>query len=277
MPELPEVETTINELRPGITGKYIRSVEVFTPGTIAGMPAERFCRDLAGRRILGIARRGKFLVLGLDGDMKWIVHLRMTGSLLLKGEDEKPGKFVRVIIHLNGGTSIHFRDVRRFGRMWLVDDEKNVVGDLGVEPLSKDFSPERLAALFKGRKTPVKNLLLDQKLIAGIGNMYADEALYRARIHPLRMADSLTVKEYRSLHEAIQHVLKKGIHNKGASTDTYLRPDGKKGGAQLEFQVAHRKGCECPVCREMIERISVGQRGTYFCPSCQKLTELKEQ
>jgi formamidopyrimidine-DNA glycosylase len=271
MPELPEVETTINELKPAVVGRNITSVQVFTPRTISGLPAEQFQHDLSGRRIIGIARRGKFLVFSLDNSYKWIVHLRMTGALLIKKEADAVEKFIRVLIRLDDGTAVHFRDVRRFGRMWLVEDEKCVVGDLGLEPLSADFTPAALAAILKGRATPVKSLLLNQKLIAGIGNMYADEALYQARIHPQREAGSLTKNENRSLFEAIQMVLRKGISNKGASTDTYFRPDGNKGAAHLEFQVAHRKGEECPVCGGPVERITVGQRGTFFCPACQKL------
>ncbi len=276
MPELPEVETTINELKPGITGKYIRSVEVFTPNTISGMTAEQFSRELAGHQILDVSRRGKFLVFSLDGAKKWIAHLRMTGAMLLKKNGDKPDKFIRVIIHLKGGTAVHFRDVRRFGRMWLVEDEKSLLGNLGVEPLSEAFCPAGLAEVFKNRETPVKTLLLNQKLIAGIGNMYADEALHQARIHPLKAAGKLTAGECRRLCEAIQLVLRKGIKSKGASTDTFIRPDGNKGEAHLEFQVAHRKGQECPVCRETIERITVGQRGTFFCPSCQKMSGTKK-
>ena len=146
-----------------------------------------------------------------------------------------------------------------------------VVGELGPEPLLKDFTPAVLGDILKGRQTPIKSLLLNQTLIAGIGNMYADEALYHARLHPLRLAGSLNSKEIAALHEAIQHVLQKGIRNKGASTDTYFRPSGSKGAAHLEFQVAHRKGKECPVCGGLVERITVQQRGTFFCPRCQKI------
>jgi formamidopyrimidine-DNA glycosylase len=275
MPELPEVETTINELKPALIQKRITAVTVFTGNTISGMTAEQFQQELTGRQILDITRRGKFLVFSLDNGYKWIVHLRMTGALILKKEADEPEKFIRVIIRLSEGKAVHFRDVRRFGRMWLVKDARSVVGKLGIEPLSEEFTPEALASIFQGRTTPLKTLLLDQKLIAGIGNMYADEALYQARIHPQQKAGSLTTYERRRLYDAIQLVLRKGIRNKGASTDTYIRPDGGKGGAHLEFQVAHRKGAECPVCSGTIERITVGQRGTFFCPACQKLRKAK--
>jgi formamidopyrimidine-DNA glycosylase len=273
MPELPEVETTVNELRPHVTGHLITSVEVLAPKTIATPSLEGFVSGLTGRLIEKLARRGKHLIFNLDNCRVWIVHLRMTGSLLIKNAADQPEKFVRVVIKFENGMALHFRDVRRFGRMWLVEDECKVVGELGPEPLSDEFGPEVLAAIIKGRKTLVKSLLLDQTLIAGIGNMYADEALHHARLHPLQPANSLSRKEIAALYEAIRHVLSMGIRNKGASTDTYFRPSGSKGAAHLEFQVAHRKGEKCPDCGHTIERITVQQRGTFFCPHCQKLPE----
>ena len=211
------------------------------------------------------------MIFKLESGKFLIAHLRMTGSLLLKPSEEPPEKFVRLVIRLNSGESVHFRDVRRFGRMWLVDDVDSVVGELGVEPLTSEFTPDLLGRMLKDRKAPVKSVLLDQSLIAGIGNMYADESLYRARIHPLQPAGSLKKAEIKRLHCAIQDALKQGILQKGASTDTYYRPGGAKGKAHLEFQVAHRKGEECPVCGGPIQRITVNQRGSFFCPKCQKL------
>jgi formamidopyrimidine-DNA glycosylase len=271
MPELPEVETTINELKPHLTGRLISSVEVLAPKTIETPSKDEFVNGLTGRHIEKLSRRGKHLIFNLDNHRVLIVHLRMTGSLLIKKSSELPEKFVRVVMKFENGAALHFRDVRRFGRMWLVEDEGAVVGELGPEPLSEEFTPAVLAAVLKGRQTPIKGLLLDQTIIAGIGNMYADEALHHARLHPLRQAGSLNKKEIMALHAAIQHVLNKGIGNKGASTDTYFRPSGEKGAAHLEFQVAHRKGEECPACRGTIERITVQQRGTFYCPTCQKL------
>jgi len=271
LPELPEVETIINEIRPSLLGQRIRSVEILVPGTIAAPSPAEFVEGMKDREIVEIVRRGKFLVFRLDNGLSWIVHLRMTGALLVKQESEIPEKFIRIIIRLEGGIAIHFRDVRRFGRMWLTRDESSVTGRLGREPLSPDFTPVVLAEILKNRETSVKQVIMDQGRIAGIGNMYADEALYEARLHPLQPAGSLTEDEIARLYESIQKVLRRGIHNKGASTDTYLRPSGTKGEAQTEFQVAHRKGEECPVCGGPIERIVVGQRGTFFCPLCQKL------
>jgi formamidopyrimidine-DNA glycosylase len=271
LPELPEVETTINELRPFVTGRKIIQAEVYTERTIAQPPAKEFSLWIAGQTIRSIMRRGKFLIFELDEGWSWIVHLRMTGSMLLKPSGPGEDKFLRVLITLDNQTAINFRDPRRFGRMWLVKDISKVVGKLGIEPLSVDFTPAMLTSFLKDKNTPVKSLLLDQTLIAGIGNMYADEALYQARIHPQRPSGSLTHSETARLHSAIQSVLHQGIENKGASTDTFFRPEGARGAAHLQFKVAHRKGEKCPRCSGVIERIVVGQRGTFYCPNCQKL------
>jgi formamidopyrimidine-DNA glycosylase len=270
MPELPEVETTVNDLKPFVVGQKITSVTVLKSASIAEPSAEDFQKGLTGRQILDLNRRGKHILFRLDNQDFLIVHLRMTGALIVKPESEEPDKFIRIILHLDNKTALHFRDVRRFGRMWLLKDCNCLVGKLGPEPLDPAFTPEVLAQILLKRKTPIKGLLLDQTLIAGIGNMYADEALFEAKIHPLRPSDNLNKTEIKNLHTAIQGVLRKGIKNKGASTDTYIRPEGTRGKAQLEFQVAHRKGEKCPHCGESIQRILVGQRGTFFCEKCQK-------
>ena len=271
MPELPEVETTINDLRPSVIGRRITRVDVLFSGTIAEPEAEQFKEGLTGRRIMEITRRGKHLIFKLDNGQYWIVHMRMTGSMILKPSEEEPAGSIRIVIHLDSGMAVHFRDMRRFGKMWLVDNADRVVGRLGPEPLEPEFTPAVLARILDNRKTAIKALLLDQTLIAGIGNMYADEALYQARIHPLQPGNTLTGAEIKRLHGAIQQVLMQGIRNKGASTETYIRPSGVKGEAHLQFQVAHQKGKECPVCGGPIARITVHQRGSFFCPRCQKL------
>ena len=276
MPELPEVETTINDLKPFVIGRRIEEVDIFAPNIIARPSAEKFRKGLIGREILNLSRRGKHLIFELDNSQFLIVHMRMTGSLLLKEADEEPEKSVRIIFYLDDRTAIHFRDMRRFGKMWLVEDKNSVIGKLGPEPLEPEFTPGVLAGILNNRKTFIKSLLLDQTRIAGIGNMYADEALYYARIHPLRPANSLTGPEIKRLHGAIQKVLFQGIRNRGASTETYLRPGGVKGEAHLQFQVAHRKGKDCPVCGGPVKRITVHQRGAFFCPSCQRLPEVPD-
>jgi formamidopyrimidine-DNA glycosylase len=271
MPELPEVETTINDLKPFVIGKRIEKVDILWGGTIAEPSVEKFRQGLIDREIISLNRRGKHLIFEMDNSTFLIIHMRMTGSLILKSNTDEPEKSVRVILYLDDGTAIHFRDMRRFGKMWLVKDKNSVVGKLGPEPLEPEFTPEVLAKILDNRKVAIKGLLLDQTLIAGIGNMYADETLYYARIHPLRLGNSLSKAEIKRLHEAIQKVLIQGIRNKGASTETYIRPGGIKGEAHLQFQVAHQKGKECPVCGGPIQRIVVHQRGTFFCPKCQKL------
>jgi formamidopyrimidine-DNA glycosylase len=271
MPELPEVETTVNELRPQLIGSKIKGVEILKSGTVAEPSEQEFIKGLIGRTISEIKRRGKYLVFRLDNGSFLIAHMRMTGSFIVITSKQPLDKFVRVVFNLNNGKSLHFRDVRRFGRMWLVADEKSVVGNLGVEPLSQDFTPEYLTSALSQRQIAIKSWLLNQSLIAGIGNMYADEALYKARIHPLQPAGSLKKIEIVRLHQAILQVLKQGILNNGASTDTFIRPGGIKGEAHLLFQVAHQQGKECRACGGRVERIVVGQRGTFFCPKCQKL------
>jgi formamidopyrimidine-DNA glycosylase len=265
MPELPEVETIKNELAPHIIGRGISSVTLFWDGIVKKPSVEEFCSRLIGQKITGIERRGKYLILGLSGGEALIIHLKMTGSLLLK----PPDKFTRAILHLDDGTKIYFRDPRKFGAMWLVEDKNTIITKLGPEPLEIDFTPKILAQRLSKRTAPIKALLCEQSLIAGIGNMYADEALFRARIHPLRSGKSLSQAEIKRLHRAIQQILSAAIKNKGASVESYFRPHGQIGTAHFEFKVAHGRGKKCPRCSAPIERIMVRNRGSYFCPKCQ--------
>jgi formamidopyrimidine-DNA glycosylase len=174
-----------------------------------------------------------------------------------------------MVFFVDNGDRLVYTDVRRFGTMHLVQDTKDIVGKLGMEPLNAQFTPQYLAQLLKSRETPVKSVLLNQELIAGIGNMYADEALFHAKIHPLRPASSLTPVETITLHKSIRHVLNKGIQKLGASIRNYRHPDGGQGSAHTEFAVAHRENKTCPICKTPVKRIVVGQRGTFFCPRCQ--------
>lgn len=270
MPELPEVETIKNELLPHIIGHCITGVTLIWEGIVRQPSVEEFRSRLIGQEITSIARRGKYLLFSLSSGDSLIIHLKMTGSLLLKPTSVEPAKFIRAIIHLNKGTSLFFRDPRKFGMMRLTKDSSCITGKLGPEPLESNFTPQVLAQRLSKRKAPIKALLCDQKVIAGIGNMYADEALFAAKIHPLRSGKSLSIHEVERLHRAIQQVLWSAIGNKGASTDTYFRPSGERGTAHFHFQVAHRlSGKFCPVCGTPIERIVVRNRGTYFCPKCQ--------
>ena len=269
MPELPEVETIKNELTPHIVGHGITGVTLFWDRIVRQPSVEEFCSRLVGQRITGVARRGKYLILDLTSDETLIIHLKMSGSLLLKPASAEPDKFIRAILYLDKGTRLLFRDPRKLGVMWLVEDKNTIIGKLGPEPLEADFTPQLLAQRLNNRTAPIKAILCDQSFIAGIGNMYADEALFAARIHPLRSGKSLSKDEITRLHRSIQQVLWSAINDKGASVDTYFRPGGELGTAHFEFKVAHRGNMPCPSCGTPIQRIPIRNRGSYFCPKCQ--------
>jgi len=272
VPELPEVETVKNELSPYIIGRCVTGITLLWEGIVKEPSAEEFRSRLIGQWITGIARRGKYLIISLSSDDLLIIHLKMTGSLLVDQDSSEPPRYTRAIIHLDNDTSIFFRDPRKFGVLRLVKDKDSIIGKLGPEPLEADFTPRILAQRLARRKAPIKALLCEQNLIAGVGSMYADEALFAARIHPLRSGESLSQEEVERLYDAIRQILWAAIGNKGASVDTYFRPNGTKGTAHFEFKVAHRGGEPCPVCGTPIQRLPIRNRGSYFCPKCQ--TEL---
>jgi formamidopyrimidine-DNA glycosylase len=269
MPELPEVETIKTELAPHVIGRSIKGVTLLWEGIVRQPSVAEFRSRITGQKIVGLARRGKYLLVNLSRGDLLIIHLKMTGALLVGRGSPEPPRFTRAIIHLDRGVSIFFRDPRKFGLMRLVKDKESVVGELGPEPLESEFTPGLLQKLLAKRQAPIKALLCDQNFIAGIGNMYADEALFAAKIHPLRMGASLSTEEIERLHKAIRQVLRAGIGHKGASVENYYRPDGTTGTAHFEFKVAHGRGKNCPNCGTPIERITVRGRGTYFCPKCQ--------
>ena len=270
MPELPEVETIKNEISPHIVGHHITGVTLFWEGIVRYPSVEEFLSRIMGQKISGIARRGKYLIISLSSDDLLIIHLKMTGSLIIGEDSSEPPKYTRAIIHLDRGTNIFFRDPRKFGLMRLVPDRSDIVGRLGPEPLEADFTPRVMNRCLAKRTAPIKALLCDQGVIAGIGNMYADEALFLAKINPLRSGESLSQEEIGRLYGAIQQVLRSAIGYKGASVKNYFRPDGTIGTAHFEFKVAHGIGKHCSNCGTPIERIVVRNRGTYFCPRCQQ-------
>lgn len=277
MPELPEVETIRNELGPLVAGRRFREITVEDTSAVQKPPVEEFRRSLLGCRVEGIGRRGKFLIFKLDDGRSLIAHLRMTGNLMVMERGRNlPEQLrtarLRVVFDFDDGSTMSFIDRRRMGRMWLVDDQQEVVGKLGPEPLSDEFTAETLQSLLARHKAPIKAVLCDQGVIAGIGNMYADEALFEARIHPLERASNLSRGQVQRLHSAIRRILSAAITNKGASVDTYFRPDGQQGAAHYEFKVAHRLGEQCPGCGGKVERITVRGRGSYFCTRCQRLS-----
>jgi len=269
LPELPEVETIKNELSPHIIGRRITDISIFDTKPVKQPLADEFRGKLIGQSINRLERRGKYLIFRLLDGATLVIHLKMTGSLLLN--PEQTDRYARVIFHLDDGSRLVFTDRRRLGALWLLENEQAVVGKLGPEPLDSGFTVETLAERLHKRQAPVKAILLDQRFIAGIGNMYADEALFAAKINPLRKANSLSTKEIRHLYQAIVDVLRLAISSKGASVDTYKRPDGGLGTAHDNFRVAHRGGQPCPVCGAPIQRLALRNRGSYFCPKCQKL------
>jgi len=266
MPELPEVETIKNELSPWVVGQRFTQVTIFDTDLLSEVSAEKFRKGLTGQIIRSLKRRGKYLIFNL-GNQVLIMHFRMTGVLLLNPEGIDP--YARAAFRFSNGTQLVFSDLRRLGVMWLVKDAQAVVGKLGPEPLDKNFTLYILLQRLGKHHIPIKAALIDQSVIAGIGNMYADEALFAAKIHPLRKADALSAKEIQRLHYSIRNVLWSAISSKGASVDTYVRPEGQLGTAQFNFKVAHRDGQLCPVCSSPIQRILVRNRGSYFCPNCQ--------
>lgn len=269
MPELPEVETIKNEVAPQIRGRRFAGVELFQPKAVHQPSPETFCQGIIGQEIITIGRRGKYLLFQLSGGQTLIIHLKMSGMLLLQNAFCEPEKHTSAIFRLDGGTDLHFVDQRRFGSMWLTEDENRVIGKLGIEPLEPSFTPAVLGDILSRRRVAIKVLLCDQHTIAGIGNMYADEALFAARIHPLKKANTLSSDEIERLHRGIVELLQEAIKRKGASVSTYRRPDGGTGKAHLEFQVAHRRGESCLYCGSPIQRVPLRGRGTYFCAQCQ--------
>ena len=270
MPELPEVETIKNELAPHVVGRRFTNISVSWKKLVKQPSLEEFRARLIGQKIKGLSRRGKYLIFHLNGGDLLIAHLKMSGALLVSPDSSAPPRYTNAILELDKGT-IFFRDPRKFGAMWLTRDEKTAIPKLGPEPLEPDFTPDVLAERLKKHKAPIKAVLIDQGVIAGVGNMYADEALFAARIHPLRQSDSLSKGEIECLHHAIQGVLRAGIESKGASIVNYYRPSGELGAAHEGFMVAHRRGENCPRCGTPLQRIAVRNRGTYFCPNCQRL------
>lgn len=272
MPELPEVETIKNELLPYVIGRTITGITLYWERIVRQPSVSEFEAKVIGQTIITLSRRGKYLFFYLSSGDVLVMHLKMTGSLLIDPDDDK---FTRAIIKLDSGTEIHFWDPRKFGVMWLDKDEGAVEAKLGPEPLDDDFTVEVLTQILRGRTAPVKPVILDQSVIAGIGNMYADEALFDAKIHPLKPTGDLTNDEIQRLYSSILKVLIKALSSKGASIRNYIRPDGQPGTAHDEFVVAHGVGKTCPNCGTPIERIVVRGRGTYLCPKCQRLDYLE--
>ena len=271
MPELPEVEFVARQLRDDLVGRRIRRAEVFWPRAIQGLGVPEFEAGLAGRVVTAIGRRGKYLLIYLDDGAVLLVHRRMSGNLRLAASDEDE-PYVRVAVTLDDGRRLLYTDPRKFGRLALarVEELPTLFAALGPEPLDPSFTVEALAARLAGRRGPIKATLVDQSVVAGLGNIYADEALFRAGIHPLRPAGSLDPAEVAALHMGIVGVLRAGIEHGGTTFSRYRDAYGESGTNRQHLEVYQRTGEPCPRCGTPIERIVVGQRGTHFCPSCQR-------
>jgi formamidopyrimidine-DNA glycosylase len=287
MPELPEVETVCRQLEPELEGRRIKRLEVLDARWCRPLAPEVLERAVNGAMIEGLGRRGKYLLLRLEGERTLVMHLRMTGNLVLvEGEsklDPSEGRrlyeaerstserHLRARFTLADGRQVWFTDPRRFGEAFLIDDSDLDARftKLGVEPLSADFTPEALGVMAAGRTAPLKSFLLDQSGVAGVGNIYADEALFRARLHPLSPAGSMKSEHLEALRDAVIAALEAGIDGGGASIDDYRDGRGEKGTMQEEFLVHTREGEACLRCDGTIVRIVVSGRSTYFCPNCQ--------
>jgi formamidopyrimidine-DNA glycosylase len=283
MPELPEVETVRARLEPKLVGRRFEHVGIFDPRLTRPADPAGVAAELEGERVAALDRRGKYLIVRFESGRVLLIHLRMTGQLLLvdgiasDASDGGPPPAEDVhrhaVVKLDDGSDVVYRDVRRFGTWQLLDEDDllpYLAQRIGREPLVRSFTSKRLAEALEGRRAPLKSALLDQRRLAGVGNIYADEALWRARLHPLRPAGELSAEEIAALHRGIRAALRAGIARQGATLSNYRTPDGSPGRMQEEFRVYGREGEPCERCGTPIEKIRAGGRGTWYCPSCQR-------
>jgi formamidopyrimidine-DNA glycosylase len=283
MPELPEVETIRRQLDPELRGRRIERLEVLDDRWTRPIDPREVEREVSGREIVSLGRRGKYLLMELDRGQTLVMHLRMTGNLLLADDEglvaaadeadaARDERYLRARFSLDDGRELRFSDARRFGEAFLLPNDRvedRFSGRVGIEPFSDDFTAEAILELAAGRRAPLKSFLLDQAGIAGVGNIYADEALWRAELHPLSPAGSMRPEHAEALREGVLGALRAGIEEGGASIDDYLDSRGQRGSMQDEFLVHAREGEPCPRDGTPIERIVVSGRSTYFCPNCQ--------
>ena len=271
MPELPEVETIRRHLAPRVEGRVLRELEVFDARWCSPLAADELAAAVQGRRGDALGRRGKYLIWELDDDVHLMMHLRMTGTLLL--DPPEPPRHRRVRLAFDDGHQLFFDDPRRFGtgELALGSEARDAffAGRLGVEPFSPEFTSAHLYALTRARRAPIKAFLLDQRRIAGVGNIYADEALFRAGIHPLRPAGRLTRGQVAALRDGVIASLEAGLDAKGASIDDFRDPDGVQGSFQNRFLIHLREGEPCRVCGRPVRKLRAAGRGTYVCERCQ--------
>ena len=273
MPELPEVETIVRELRQEhLIGLKIVRATILWSRSIQTPDPDSFCQQIASQKISDITRRGKYIVFTLSKGIL-LVHLRMTGKFIITSKDEKPLKHERVQLYLSDGRVLRYEDQRKFGKLSLVTSTEEKFHELGLEPLSDEFTLKEFKNRVLKSSQRIKPYLMNQRHVAGLGNIYVDEALWEAKIHPLRKANSLSEKEVTALFHAIPKVLLLGIENMGTSLGSsranYFSVSGRRGGNQYKLKAFRQDGLPCPRCATTIIKIVVGQRGTHLCPNCQ--------
>ena len=275
MPELPEVETIRLALVPHVVGRRFERVAIHDARLVRPFEPAAVAAELEGERVIDLKRRGKYLIVLFESGRALLIHLRMTGSIRHAPTGSlEDDPYRRAVVRLDDGSDVAYRDVRRFGTWHLLEPHEldpYLAKRLGREPLERGFTARRLAERLAERRAPIKAALLDQRTVAGLGNIYADEALWRARLHPLRPAETLDREEVARLARGIKDALKAGIARQGASLRDYATPDGARGRMQEEFRVYGRAGEPCRRCGTPIEKIRAAGRGTWYCPSCQQL------
>ena len=272
MPELPEVETVRTRLEPVLTGRRFEHVEIHDPRLVRPYEPAEVAAELEGERVAAVERRGKYLIFRFESGRVLLIHLRMTGSLRHTSGDLAEDPHRRAVVRLDNGSDVAYRDVRRFGTWLLLEPgelEPYLGTRVGEEPLDALFTAARLGERLARRRAPIKSALLDQRTLAGMGNIYVDEALWRAKVHPLRAAESLDRNELRRLHKAVRAALEAGIARQGSTLRDYALPDGDSGSMQHEFKVYGREGEPCDRCGTPISKTRVAGRGTWFCSTCQ--------
>jgi formamidopyrimidine-DNA glycosylase len=275
MPELPEVETIRLKLAPHLVGRTFDRVEIQDRRLVRPFEPQAVAAELEGERVSAVERRGKYLVVRFESGRALLIHLRMTGSLRHGSRGAlHDDRHRRAVVSLDDGSDVAYRDVRRFGTWLLLEPgelEPYLAQKVGVEPLERSFTTRWLAQRLQGRRAPVKAALLDQRTVAGLGNIYVDEALWRAQVHPLRPAESLDADEVARLTRGVKDALRAGVRRQGASLRDYATPDGGRGTMQDRFHVYGRTGEPCHRCGAPVDKIRAGGRGTWYCPQCQRL------
>ncbi len=274
LPELPEVETIRCDLEKSVQGKILQAVQLFYNGFVKYPSPDIFISSLAGKKIIGTGRRGKYLFLHLSDNLKLVIHFRMTGRIIYSTVKTVPIKHTHGIFLFKDGGELHFNDVRKFGAMWLVDDtEASLIAglkSLGPEPLAEEFTVKFLTDICQKSRSKIKSFLLSQKNVAGLGNIYVDEALFRAGLDPHRQTNELAAREIKILWQGIKEVLEEGIKARGTTVSDYVDVQGKTGSFQKSLQVYGRAGQNCFICGSSVQRKKTAGRSSYFCPLCQK-------